>query len=51
MIFDDHPPVAYGEGVLMGKPHDSPALVETLQRTYALSPWATRSPARSRSPY
>ncbi|WP_010476570.1 Scr1 family TA system antitoxin-like transcriptional regulator, partial [Streptomyces somaliensis] len=37
MMFDDQPPVAYGEGVLMGKMHDSPALVETLQRTYTLA--------------
>jgi transcriptional regulator with XRE-family HTH domain len=37
MTFDDQPPVAYGEGVLMGKLHDSPALVETLQRTYTLA--------------
>ncbi|MGW7359053.1 helix-turn-helix domain-containing protein [Streptomyces sp. NPDC054802] len=37
MSFDDQPPVAYGEGVLMGKLHDSPSLVETLQRTYTLA--------------
>ncbi|MFD9562306.1 Scr1 family TA system antitoxin-like transcriptional regulator [Streptomyces sp. NPDC059994] len=37
MMFDDQPPVAYGEGVLMGKLHDSPALVETLQQTYTLA--------------
>ncbi|MGA5638039.1 helix-turn-helix domain-containing protein [Streptomyces cinereoruber] len=37
MMFDDQPPVAYGEGVLMGKLHDSPSLVETLQRTYTLA--------------
>ncbi|MFJ3499720.1 helix-turn-helix domain-containing protein [Streptomyces sp. NPDC090135] len=37
MMFDDQPPVAYGEGVLMGRLHDSPALVETLQRTYTLA--------------
>ncbi|QNE77182.1 helix-turn-helix domain-containing protein [Streptomyces finlayi] len=37
MMFDDQPPVAYGEGVLMGNLHDSPALVETLQRTYTLA--------------
>ncbi|MCQ0022806.1 helix-turn-helix transcriptional regulator [Streptomyces somaliensis DSM 40738] len=37
MMFDDQPPVAYGEGVLMGKLHDSPAMVETLQRTYTLA--------------
>ncbi|MGW0772370.1 helix-turn-helix domain-containing protein [Streptomyces sp. NPDC002835] len=37
MAFDDQPPAAYGEGVLMGRLHDSPALVETLQRTYTLA--------------
>ncbi|MFI2366984.1 Scr1 family TA system antitoxin-like transcriptional regulator [Streptomyces sp. NPDC018833] len=37
MMFNDQPPVAYGEGVLMGRLHDSPALVETLQRTYTLA--------------
>lgn len=37
MMFEDQPPVAYGEGVLMGKLHDSPTLVETLQRTYTLA--------------
>ncbi|MFC8265212.1 Scr1 family TA system antitoxin-like transcriptional regulator [Streptomyces cinereoruber] len=37
MTFNDQPPVAYGEGVLMGRLHDSPALVETLQRTYTLA--------------
>ncbi|MEU2164249.1 helix-turn-helix transcriptional regulator [Streptomyces chengbuensis] len=37
MTFDDQPPVAYGEGVLMGRLHDSPALVETMQRTYTLA--------------
>ncbi|MEV4919162.1 helix-turn-helix transcriptional regulator [Streptomyces tirandamycinicus] len=37
MMFDDQPPVAYGEGVLMGRLHDSPALVETLQRIYTLT--------------
>ncbi|WP_069814385.1 helix-turn-helix domain-containing protein [Streptomyces sp. TP-A0874] len=37
MMFDDQPPVAYGEGVLMGRLHDSPALVGTLQRTYTLA--------------
>ncbi|MDT9681156.1 helix-turn-helix transcriptional regulator [Streptomyces sp. TRM76323] len=37
MSFDDQPPVAYGEGILMGKLHDSPALVETLHRTYTLA--------------
>ncbi|MYV65796.1 helix-turn-helix domain-containing protein [Streptomyces sp. SID2131] len=37
MTFNDQPPVAYGEGVLMGRLHDSPTLVETLQRTYTLA--------------
>ncbi|MER6097023.1 helix-turn-helix transcriptional regulator [Streptomyces sp. NPDC001728] len=37
MMFDDQPPIAYGEGVLMGRLHDSPALVETLQHTYTLA--------------
>lgn len=34
MSFEDQPPAAYGEGVLMGKLHDSPALVQRLQHTY-----------------
>ncbi|MCY0946373.1 helix-turn-helix domain-containing protein [Streptomyces antarcticus] len=37
MTFEDQPPAAYGEGVLMGRLHDSPALVETLQHTYTLA--------------
>ncbi|WP_046775497.1 helix-turn-helix domain-containing protein [Streptomyces yangpuensis] len=37
MTFEDQPPVAYGEGVLMGKLHDSPDLVETLRHTYTLA--------------
>jgi transcriptional regulator with XRE-family HTH domain len=37
MTFDDQPPVAYGEGVLMGKLHDSPAMVETMQRAYTFT--------------
>lgn len=49
MMFDDQPPVAYGEGVLMGKLHDSPTLVETLQRTYTLA-LGDALPARSHSP-
>lgn len=37
MWFEDQPPVAYSEGVRMGKVHDSPALVEGLQGAYALA--------------
>ncbi len=37
MWFDDQPPVAYSEGVRVGKLHDSPAVVEALQSRYALS--------------
>lgn len=37
MWFEDQPPVAYTEGVHMGKVHDSPALVERLQSAYDLA--------------
>ncbi|WP_069742593.1 helix-turn-helix transcriptional regulator [Streptomyces sp. EN23] len=37
MWFDDQPPVAYSEGVQVGKLHDSPAVVEALQSRYALA--------------
>ncbi|CAM5238514.1 Helix-turn-helix transcriptional regulator OS=Streptomyces cyaneofuscatus OX=66883 GN=G3I52_07330 PE=4 SV=1 [Streptomyces cyaneofuscatus] len=37
MWFDDQPPVAYSEGVRVGKLHDSPAVVEALQSRYALA--------------
>ncbi|MGW7091475.1 helix-turn-helix domain-containing protein [Streptomyces sp. NPDC054874] len=37
MWFDDQPPVAYSEGVQMGKLHDSPSVVEALQSRYALA--------------
>ncbi|MGQ4713836.1 helix-turn-helix domain-containing protein [Streptomyces anulatus] len=37
MWFDDQPPVAYSEGVRVGRLHDSPAVVEALQSRYALS--------------
>jgi transcriptional regulator with XRE-family HTH domain len=37
MWFDDQPPVAYSEGVRMGKVHDSPAMVRELQGRYALA--------------
>ncbi|KIF00378.1 DNA-binding protein [Streptomyces sp. RSD-27] len=35
MWFEDQPPAAYSEGVSVGKVHDSPALVQRLQATYA----------------
>ncbi|MFB7714418.1 helix-turn-helix domain-containing protein [Streptomyces sp. NPDC056105] len=37
MWFDDQPPVAYSEGVRMGKVHDSPAVVQELQGRYDLA--------------
>lgn len=37
MWFEDQPPVAYSEGLHMGKVHDSPALVERLQGAYDLA--------------
>ncbi|MFD4532764.1 Scr1 family TA system antitoxin-like transcriptional regulator [Kitasatospora sp. NPDC058397] len=37
MWFEDQPPVAYTEGLHVGKVHDSPAMVERLQRAYALA--------------
>ncbi|MFD3560288.1 helix-turn-helix domain-containing protein [Streptomyces sp. NPDC058686] len=37
MWFDDQPPVAYSEGVRMGKVHDSPAMVQELQGCYDLA--------------
>ncbi|MEU6660858.1 helix-turn-helix transcriptional regulator [Streptomyces sp. NPDC046821] len=37
MWFDDQPPVAYSEGVRMGKVHDSPAMVHELQGRYDLA--------------
>lgn len=37
MWFEDQPPMAYAEGVLMGKVHDSPALVQQIQGRYALA--------------
>ncbi|MFJ5529165.1 helix-turn-helix domain-containing protein [Streptomyces sp. NPDC093261] len=37
MDFEDQPPVAYGEGLHMGKIHDSPALVRRLEATYDLA--------------
>ena len=32
MWFEDQPPVAYSEGLSMGKLHDSPAMVERASR-------------------
>lgn len=37
MSFEDQPPVAYGEGLHMGKVHDSPSLVQELQGRYDLA--------------
>ncbi|MFF8895992.1 Scr1 family TA system antitoxin-like transcriptional regulator [Streptomyces lydicus] len=37
MWFEDQPPVAYSEGLSVGKVHDSPALVHRLQGAYALA--------------
>lgn len=37
MNFEDQPPVAYGEGSQMGKLHDSPSVVRTLEGRYALA--------------
>ncbi|WP_405652835.1 helix-turn-helix transcriptional regulator [Streptomyces sp. NBC_01386] len=37
MWFDDQPPVAYSEGVRMGKVHDSLAMVQELQGRYDLA--------------
>ncbi|MFG2945619.1 helix-turn-helix domain-containing protein [Streptomyces adustus] len=37
MWFDDQPPTAYSEGLLMGKLHDSPRAVQQLQGRYALA--------------
>ncbi|WEH41718.1 helix-turn-helix transcriptional regulator [Streptomyces sp. AM 2-1-1] len=37
MWFEDQPPVAYSEGVHMGKLHDSPSVVEALQARYDLA--------------
>ncbi|KRV47603.1 DNA-binding protein [Wenjunlia vitaminophila] len=36
MWFEDQPPVAYSEGLTIGKVHDSPAVVRRLQGRYAL---------------
>jgi transcriptional regulator with XRE-family HTH domain len=37
MWFDDQPPVAYSEGLCMGKLHDSPSVVQELQSRYDLA--------------
>ncbi|MFF8993065.1 Scr1 family TA system antitoxin-like transcriptional regulator [Streptomyces sp. NPDC014983] len=37
MWFEDQPPVAYSEGLQLGKLHDSPAIVERLQGAYHLA--------------
>jgi len=34
MWFEDQPPVVYGEGLYMGKIHDSPSVVQELQHRY-----------------
>jgi transcriptional regulator with XRE-family HTH domain len=35
--FEDQPPVAYGEGLRMGRMHDSPSMVQELQGLYDLA--------------
>ena len=35
--FEDQPPVAYSEGIQVGKIHDSPAMVDRLEGTYDLA--------------
>jgi hypothetical protein len=37
MWFEDKPPVAYSEGLHMGKLHDSPILVERIRGAYDLA--------------
>ncbi|MEU1071513.1 MULTISPECIES: helix-turn-helix transcriptional regulator [unclassified Streptomyces] len=37
MWFEDQPPIAYAEGIRMGKIHDSPAMVEEIQGAYDLA--------------
>ncbi|MDX2679637.1 helix-turn-helix domain-containing protein [Streptomyces sp. NY05-11A] len=37
MKFEDQPPVAYGEGLQMGKVHDTPAVVDRLEGIYDLA--------------
>lgn len=35
--FEDQPPVAYSEGIRVGKIHDSPAMVDRLEGAYDLA--------------
>jgi transcriptional regulator with XRE-family HTH domain len=37
MWFEDQPPVAYSEGAMLGRVHDSPSLVQQLHGTYDLA--------------
>jgi hypothetical protein len=37
MWFEDQPPLAYGEGLWMGRLHDSPFVVRDLQSRYELA--------------
>lgn len=37
MWFEDQPPVAYSEGLRMGRLHDSPSVVRELQHRYDLA--------------
>jgi hypothetical protein len=37
MWFEDQPPLAYSEGLLMGKLHDAPSVVQQLQHRYDLA--------------
>lgn len=37
MWFEDQPPMAYGEGLYMGKVHDAPSVVQELQHRYDLA--------------
>ncbi|MFI8452207.1 helix-turn-helix domain-containing protein [Streptomyces erythrochromogenes] len=37
MWFEDQPPIAYAEGIRMGKIHDSPAMVAEIQGAYDLA--------------
>lgn len=49
MWFEDQPPVAYSEGLQVGKVHDSPAVVERLQNAYYLALGDARSVGESLS--
>lgn len=37
MWFEDQPPIAYTEGLQMGRPHGSPPMVTRLQAIYDLA--------------